>query len=441
MTFILCIFPFFVNAADINWDKTEKELIDLLQSLIRVDTQNPPGNELAACRVLNKFFDRHGISSKIYKVDDHRANLLAKLPGDGSQKPILLVAHTDVVPVDEEEWSVNPFSGKIKDGYLYGRGSIDDKGMLAIEAMTLALIKRAEVPLRRDIILLATAGEEAGGGPGIKWMLERHRSKLDAAFALNEGGRVIFRDGKPLYIALQTEEKQAYNITLSVTGTTGHASVPRLDNAINGMARALERLERHPMQQSLDEVTKVFFQGISRVDTAVSWIDGQVQTTDPLYQALLSNTISPTLVSGGIKSNVHPPVVEVNLNCRLLPTQDVDDFVDSLEVWVAPGPYSFDYRNRNPAPLASLQDGIGYILIEQVCRELYSDIPVLPYLSPGMSDGTSLRYEGIPTYGLLPFPLDENEVWRQHGVDERVSLESLLMGIKLVYRLCELGGL
>ncbi|MBU0520092.1 M20/M25/M40 family metallo-hydrolase [bacterium] len=439
--FLFCFFPILVQAVEPDWNKIEEELIDLLQKLIQVDTQNPPGNELAACRVLDKFFRKNGISSKIYRVDDQRANLLARLKGDGSQKAILLAAHTDVVPANGDKWSVDPFSGEVLDGYIYGRGAIDDKGMLAVHAMTLVLLKRQNVPLRRDVIFLATAGEESGGSPGIKWMLERHRPKLEAAFALNEGGRIIYRNGKPLYIALQTEEKQAYNINLTATGTTGHSSIPRLDNAIVSMAKALERLERRPMQQSLDAVTTAFFQEINRVDTAVVWTDNQVLTTDPLYLAILSNTIAPTIISGGIKSNVHPPSVELNLNCRLLPSQDVDEFVDSLRTWISPGPYSFDYRKRNPAPAPSPQDGLGYILIEQVCNELYPGTPVLPYLSPGMSDGTSLRHEGIPTYGLLPFPLDEEEVWRQHGVDERLSLESLMMGMKLVHRLVKLAGI
>ncbi|MBU1651910.1 M20/M25/M40 family metallo-hydrolase, partial [bacterium] len=271
--FLFCFFPILVQAVEPDWNKIEEELIDLLQKLIQVDTQNPPGNELAACRVLDKFFRKNGISSKIYRVDDQRANLLARLKGDGSQKAILLAAHTDVVPANGDKWSVDPFSGEVLDGYIYGRGAIDDKGMLAVHAMTLVLLKRQNVPLRRDVIFLATAGEESGGSPGIKWMLERHRPKLEAAFALNEGGRIIYRNGKPLYIALQTEEKQAYNINLTATGTTGHSSIPRLDNAIVSMAKALERLERRPMQQSLDAVTTAFFQEINRVDTAVVWTD------------------------------------------------------------------------------------------------------------------------------------------------------------------------
>lgn len=427
-------------APEPDWDRVEPELVKLLQELIRTDTQNPPGNELTACRVLDRFFDHEGISSRIYKVASKRANLLARLHGDGSQKAILLVAHIDVVPVDPAEWGVPAFSGEQRDGYIYGRGAIDDKGMLAVEAMTLALLKRQNVPLRRDVIFLATAGEETGGSMGVGWMLERHFDQLDAAFALNEGGRIILRDDRPLYIGIQTEEKVAYNIRLTALGTTGHSSVPRLDNAIFALAKALNRLERYPAPQVLDPVTRIFFEGIAPLDPNVKLTDGSVETNDPLYLALLTNTISPTLLEAGIKSNVHPPYATVNLNCRLLPSQDVAAFVDTLKSWISPGPFEFDYTPGAPVPPPSPSDGAGFILIEQVCSEMFPGTPVLPYLSPGMSDGSRLRRAGIPTYGLLPFPLDEEQVGRMHGKDERLSVEALMTGLRLVHRLAELAG-
>lgn len=427
-------------SAEPDWDDAQDELVELLQDLTRADTQNPPGSEIAACRILDTFFDREGISCRIYKSAEKRANLLARLPGDGRQKAVLLVAHTDVVPADLREWSVPPFSGELKDGFIYGRGALDDKGMLAVEAMTLALLKRQGPRLRRDIVFLATAGEESGGSVGVGWMLERHRDRLDAAFALNEGGRIIVREGRPLYVAVQTEEKVAYNIKLIARGTTGHAAVPRLDNAVFTMAEALDRLSRYSSRRILDPITRIFFEGVAPLDLAVKLMDGEVETSDPLYLALITNTISPTFIEGGLKSNVHPPRVEVNLNCRLLPGQDVEAFVDTLRAWIGPGPYEFEYSNRSWAPAPSPQDGIGFILIEQVCQDMFPGTPVLPYLSPGMSDATHLRGEGIPTYGLLPFPLDEDEVWRMHGADERVSVEALMTGLKLVYRLAVLAG-
>jgi acetylornithine deacetylase/succinyl-diaminopimelate desuccinylase-like protein len=439
---LLLFFSFPLRAADNepNWETVQRELVSLLQDLIRADTRNPPGNEIRACQILRRFFKREGISSRVYEVDDSRANLLARLKGDGSQQAILLSAHTDVVPVDRENWSAPPFSGEIRDGYIYGRGAVDDKGRLAVNAMTLVLLKKRKVPLRRDIIFLAAAGEETGGAKGVGWMLERHRDKLDAAFALNEGGRIITSDGKPLYIAVETEEKIAYNITLTSRGTTGHASVPRLDNAIYASARALDRLSRYSSPKRLDDVTCAFFRGINGLDPAVQLVNGEVVTEDPLYLAMMTNTISPTFIEGGVKSNVHPPVVTVNLNCRLLPGQDLRDFVSDLEAWIAPGPYEFAVPRPVSVPDPSTQNGLGFLLIEQVCGEMFPDVPVLPYLSPGMSDATRFRREGIPTYGLLPFPLDQDEVKRMHGTDERLSVESLMTGMKLTYRLAELAG-
>jgi len=427
-------------ASQPDWDEAQTELTDLLQRLIRTDTVNPPGNEIAACKVLNAFFDGEGMHSEIYRKAKGRGNLLARLSGDGNQKPILLAAHTDVVPFDREEWSVSPLSGEIRDGYLYGRGALDDKGMLAVEAMAMALLKRQNVSLHRDVILLATADEEAGGESGMGWMLERHRSQLDAAFALNEGGRIVIKNGKPLYIGIQTSEKVAYNITLIARGTSGHASVPRQDNAIFELGRALVNLEALSAQPIFTPVTRTFFESLASFDPNVRWVDGQVATRDPLYLALLTNTISPTIISGGVKSNVLPATAEVNLNCRLLPGQDADDFVKSLRQAIGSGPYEFQYTPRAAPPPPSSTEGAGFILLEQVCRELFPGAPVLPYLSPGMSDATRLRRAGIPTYGLLPFPLDEDDAWRLHGKDERVSVEGLMVGLRLVYRLLALAG-
>ncbi|MFH1861621.1 MAG: M20/M25/M40 family metallo-hydrolase [bacterium] len=426
-----------------DWARSQSELVALLQQLIQTDTQNPPGNELAACRVLQHYFKKHDIECRLFKVGEGRANLLARLPGDGSQKPILLVAHTDVVPVDTTTWTVAPFSGKIQDGFLYGRGALDDKGMLAVEAVTLALLKEREREfgeLRRDVILLATAGEETGGSVGVGWMLERHSEELDAAFALSEGGRISLRNGKPLYVGVQIQEKVAYNIRLVARGTSGHASVSRLDNAIFALARALERLERYPTPIIINPIAEAFFRSVAPLDSRIQWHGGNIWTSDPLYLSLLTNTISPTLLEGGIKSNVLPEYAAVNLNCRLLPEQDVDAFVDSLAVWVAPGPYYLEYKKRSPPPPASPMDGVGFLLIEQVCGQLFPEAPVVPYLSPGMSDGSRLRAAGIPTYGLLPFPLDEGEAARLHAADERISLEALYQGLELIYRLAELAG-
>lgn len=439
-SFLCLLYVGYGATAEPDWAIVQNELIVLLQELIRADTQNPPGNEILACQILQSFFDKEGITSRIYPVEEKRANLLARLHGNGSQKAILLAAHTDVVPVNPEDWTVQPFSGEVIDGYIYGRGALDDKGMLAVEAMTLALLKRQGIPLRRDVLFFATSGEESGGAVGAGWMLERHRDQLDVAFALNEGGRIVAYKGKPLYIAVQTEEKTAYNITLVIHGTTGHSSVPRLDNAIQTSAHILDRIARYSSPFILNPVTTSFFRTISQYDSLVKFNEGEVKTNDPLYRSLLTNTISPTLIQGGMKSNVHPPFVEVNLNCRLLPGQEIADFVEGLRNWIRPGPYDFHYSFRTSSPDPSPQDGIGFILIEQVCREMFPGIPVTPYLSPGMSDATRFRSEGIPTYGLLPFPLEKEENYRMHSGDERLSIEALMTGMKLVFRLMELAG-
>src|SRR5215468_5508383 len=241
----------------------ERELHDLLSELIAVDTSDPPGNEMGAAQVLRAHLEREGIACQIFEPDSGRANLVARLPGNGRKRPLLLLGHIDVVPVQKERWTSEPFRMTEKDGYYYGRGVIDDKGMVAACAMTLILLKRAGAKLDRDIILLAECDEEAGGERGISWMLEHHKDAIDAEFALNEGGRVLLEQGQVRWVGLQNAEKRAVNIQLTAKGSSGHASMPRPDNPLVLLSRAVLAASQKPFPVQLTPETREFFPAVA----------------------------------------------------------------------------------------------------------------------------------------------------------------------------------
>jgi len=322
-----------------DWEGALWDTVAHLQALIRLDTVNPPGDEIRVARYLDDVLRGARIETTLLEPAPRRGAVVGRIAGTGTREPVLLMAHMDVVPVEREKWTTNPFGGEILDGYLYGRGAIDDKGMLAANLQAMLLARRfadaTSTQPDRDIVFLATSDEEAGGAFGIDWILENHRELVRAGIALNEGGRIRVVDGRPLYCAIQCAEKVPYNVVLKATGTGGHASVPHRGNAIARLARALARIEAHQEPVTLDDVSRGFFGGLARVwpDPEVATAMGDVASNDPQRRAagarvlsalppldaVLRNGISPTLISGGIRSNVIPTEAQATLNVRLLP--------------------------------------------------------------------------------------------------------------------------
>jgi acetylornithine deacetylase/succinyl-diaminopimelate desuccinylase-like protein len=431
--------------------------LEHLQALIRIDSSNPPGNELAVARYLDDVLRAEGIETWLDEPAPGRGSLIARIAGDGSERPILLMAHMDVVGVEAQKWSVPPFGGEVRDGYVYGRGAIDDKGMLACLLHAMVLVRRAvaaggPVP-SRDVVLLATADEEAGGIFGIDWVMANRRSLVEAEFALNEGGRVRVVDGVPLYAAVQCAEKVPHNVIVRATGSGGHASVPHPGNAIARLAAALARIGTHVEPLQLSEVTRGFVQALSTVwpDASQRSAMADLASGDPAREqrgeaslravpamdAILRNGISPTLVSGGTRANVIPTEAEATLNIRTLPGERIDDLVDRLRALVDDDAVTFRVKSSGddapPSPVHSPM----YRAIADSVRELAPQVLTVPYLSTGATDSAVLRLAGIPCYGLLPFPLTQDDEDRMHGHDERVSLESLDFGARLVHRIVE----
>jgi acetylornithine deacetylase/succinyl-diaminopimelate desuccinylase-like protein len=364
-----------------------------------------------------------------------------------------MLAHMDVVGVEADKWSCDPFGGIVRDGYLYGRGAIDDKGMLAANIMAMLQIQRTIVgggkTLERDVVLVATSDEEAGGAAGIKWLVDNHRDLFDAEFAINEGGRTRIVAGNKRYLAIQTAEKISHMVTLTARGPAGHAAIPLEGNAIFRLARALEKVSHYQEPVTLTDTTRRFFGDLSRVwsdaqerEAMVALVsaDADAQTRGasvlsriPVFNAVIRNGISPTSLVSGVRGNVIPAEASAVLNVRTIPGFAIEDVVKRLQAAVNDDAIEITISTHGAEAPASDPSSEMFRAIESSARELDPEIAVVPYLSTGGTDSAQLRRIGINSYGILPFPMAQDDEERMHGHDERIPVASLHFGTRLIF--------
>ena len=435
-----------------DWESVREETISRLQTIIRFDTTNPPGNELPLALYLEAALREEGIETTLLKPVKNRAVLVGRIRGNGKKRPVILLAHMDVVGVEREGWSVDPFAGEIRDGYLYGRGAIDDKGMLAANMMTMLLLRRTlseTETLSRDVVFLATPDEEAGGEWGMGWLVKHHPEVLDAEFALNEGGRTRIIEGGQRYLAVQSAEKVSHVVAVTAHGSAGHAAIPLPDNAIFRLARALESLSRYAEPVMLTEITRKFFGQLAEIwpkdperaamtdlvsgDPKRAEAGANVLSRIPVFNAVLRNGISPTVLEGGKQFNVIPASASAVLNIRTLPAHSIDKVVKRLRAIVLEPGVTIEITHRGEEAPASDPGSEMFAAIAEAAHELDPKIAVVPYLSTGVTDSARLRRLGVKAYGVLPFPMVQSDEERMHGNDERVPLESLHFGTRLIY--------
>lgn len=441
------------NSLAIDWTAIEEQTVSELQSLIRFNTTNPPGNELPLAEHLAKVFEAAGITTRMLVPVTGRAQIIARLHGNGSKRPVLLLSHMDVVAVEPDKWSCDPFGGSVRDGYLYGRGAIDDKGMLAANLIAMLTLKRhvvdAGIPLTRDVIFVSTADEEAGGAAGMKWLVEKHRDLLDAEFAINEGGRTRVIEGGKRYLAIQTAEKISHMVTVTAKGPAGHAAIPLEGNAIFRLGRALARLADYREPVTLTETTRRFFGLLSKMwpaenersamadlvssDPERCERGAEVLAEIPVLNAVMRNGISPTKVTGGVAGNVIPAEASAVLNVRTIPGYKVEDVIERMCACVDDPGITFTLAGHTEAAPVSDPDSDMFNAIADSARELDPSMTVVPYLSTGGTDSAHLRRLGIDSYGILPFPMEQDDEERMHGHDERIPLASLHFGTRLIF--------
>ncbi len=429
------------------------ETIALLQSLIRFDTTNPPGNELPLAEFITSLLRGEGVDTTLLVPSPNRAAVVARLRGNGRKRPVILLSHMDVVGVEREMWSSDPFEGVIRDGYLYGRGAIDDKGMLAANVMTMLLLQRRiarlDLELQRDVIFVTTSDEETGGRDGMQWLVTNHRDLLDAEFAINEGGRTRIIEGGRRYLAIQTAEKIPHQVTVTARGPAGHAAIPLGGNAIFALARALANIGRYREPVTLIDATRRFFGELAVVwpvseereamadlvadDPSSAARAAEILARTPVFDAVMRNGISPTRLFGGIAGNVIPAEAGAVLNIRTVPGQMIGDVVHRLEECVDDPAIEITVTSQGAEAPASDADSPMFRAIEQAARNLDPEMTVVPYLSTGGTDSAHLRRIGIQSYGVLPFPMMQSDEERMHGHDERVPVKSLHFGTRLIY--------
>lgn len=434
-------------ATDAEWQSLTGETARLLSAYLRINTTNPPGNEIAAARWLAAVLRRDGIESQIFEPRPGKANLVARLKGDGSARPLILLNHMDVVLASQDHWQVDPFAGVIRDGFVWGRGALDMKGEAIVHLMTFLALKRAGIPLKRDVVFLATSDEEVGVGVGAGWIVREHPELVrDAEFLLTEGGTIRGAGaggGQVEYYGIGTTEKAPFWLDVTSRGTPGHGSRPVADNPVHRLVRALARLEAYrtplvvtPVVQRYfrelaptqsDPIRRRWFSDISAAlnDSAAA----RVLTSDPTYNALLRNTIVITGLKGSDKTNVIPPVATAAVDVRLLPGQDAAAFLAELGRVIADSAVVLTPQGPNWTSTESPADGELVAAVSAAARTRHPSTIVTPAMLVGFTDSHHFRRLGIASYGVSPFPLTASESRGIHGNDERVSLDALRFGL------------
>jgi acetylornithine deacetylase/succinyl-diaminopimelate desuccinylase-like protein len=424
-----------------------------LIDLVKINTTNPPGNEQQAAKYIASVLTKEGITAEVLDLTPGRSAVVARLRNSAVPDPskaLLLVAHMDVVGVDRSKWTVDPFGGVIKDGYLYGRGVVDDKGMLAANLAAFIALKRGNVHLNRDVIFLGTADEEQFGDASLKILIAKYWDKIAAGFAVNEGGLVVMKGGKVQYVGLQVAEKVSVNIAVTAKGKGGHASTPTKDNPVVHLAAAVDKIGNYTAPVRLTSIVRRYFEGLSGIedgDTA-KWMR-VIDTPDrgehaqrvlsdmnPIWNSMMRDTIAPTVLQAGIRPNVIPSEAKAVLNVRLLPEDTIDVLLNNLNKLVNDPSVKLEVMPDSglAAPNSSIETEF-YGLLTKVCAKEFGGAPVLPFLSPGATDSAQLRLHNVQAYGLWPFPMSEEDLSRVHGEDERLPLASFAKGVDLMTRI------
>ena len=426
-----------------------------LADLIKINTSNPPGNEQLAALYVAGVLQKEGLKPEMLDVAPGRSAVVARLRSAALANPskaLLLVAHLDVVPVDKSRWTVDPFGGVIKDGYLYGRGAIDDKGMLAANLAAFITLKRTNAHLNRDVIFLATADEEQSGDASIRTLIAKYWDKFAAGFAINEGGNVFVKNGKVEYIGVQADEKVAYNIAVIARGTSGHASQPTRDNPVVHLAAAVGKIGNYSAPVRFTSIVRRYFEGLAALedDDIGKWMRS-METSDrgehaqrvisdasPLWNAMLRDTVAPTMLSAGVATNVIPAEARANLNVRLLPGDSISAVVNDLNKLVNDPLVKLEVQPNAglAAPSSSLESEF-YGVISKVVSQEFGGAPALPFQSTWLTDSAQLRLHQVQALGLVPFPLTQDDLKRMHGDDERIPLAAFSKGVDVLTKIVE----
>lgn len=422
--------------------------VDIYKELVEINTVSATGDTGQAADAMAARLHAAGFSGtdvQVFKPALRKGNLVARLRGSGARKPILLLAHLDVVPANREDWSLDPFKFTEKDGYFYGRGTSDDKAMAAALVADLIRYKKEGYKPNRDIIVALTADEEIGGGWGVQWLVKNRMSLIDAEFALNEGGGVVLRNGKPFRVNVQTAEKVAVNYKLEVTNKGGHSSLPTADNAIYRLAEGLTRLAKFSFPVNLNPTALAALESIAEIESPRTAADIRSVLSDhpdpaalvrlsanAAYNAQLHTTCVATVLEGGHAANALPQAARATINCRIVPGESTEDVRAALVRALSDDQISVAHIPERAEATPSERNDELWSAIERTAAEFWPGAPVVSVMMPGASDGRILRSAGIPTYGHTGLASGES---RAHGKDERVAAKSFFDSAEYLFRL------
>ncbi len=462
----------------VSWEQGGKQAVHLLQKMIRTDTTNlagkGPTNETRLLRWVKEVLSDHGIESRIFESAPGRGNLVARYRSGGSRKAMMIMAHVDVVNADPRMWETDPLSGEIRDGFLWGRVAIDDKGMAAVGVQVMCLLGKIRPRLDRDVILMLNADEESGGKFGVGYMWDQHPDLLDCAFVLNEGGRIsLGSDGRVARVSLQCSEKVYNDIRLWMPGRSGHSSVPVLPNAIFRLSEALGRLKDFQLPVRITPTTAEHFRSVSvfpenhpfrEVMAKVGEGDlesaRRLSSLRPVFNAVLRTTFVPTEIRGGIRVNVLPPSAEVNLNIRLLPGDNLREVMSLLARQAGLGEVPVMTAKEFDAQAPASLKGPVFIVdtqevdapdspwdhevvraVKRLVKKTAPEAAVVPVMLTGATDSRFFREKGVPSYGIHPCPTGMAELRTIHNHNERIRVSSIVWGLQWLYELVlELGN-
>lgn len=434
------------------WDQITGEATDLLSQYIRLNTTNPPGNELDAAELLKKKFSADGIPSMVYQPAPGRGVIAARLRGTGKyRKSLVLLSHMDVVPAEAKDWQVDPFSGTVKNGEIWGRGALDDKGPGVVELMAILAIKRSGVLLDRDILFLATGDEETGGKLGAGWVVDHQRNLVaDAGYLLNEGGEVrVEADGHKFYEVSITEKSPLW-IRLTATGPGGHASTPPEQTAVTRLVRALNKLASYQPPIKIEPLVEREFRrrgtlnhrgGASR-DLRKALKDSAFAKqflSVPAQAAMVRDTVTPTVLRASEKINVIASSADAEIDCRLLPGEDASSFLETIRELIGDDNVKIEvilnFPSESSPEKSSLMDAI-----EALAARHDGKAPVIPTMLTGFTDSHYFRRLGLVAYGFVPLEVTQDQARTVHGANERVSIDNLRRAIERMTSLLRIMG-
>jgi acetylornithine deacetylase/succinyl-diaminopimelate desuccinylase-like protein len=448
LALLLVSFPSLASAQD--WTALEPEILKHFQAIVRMDSSGPPDYESKVAAYVKSTLDAAGIETKVFAKDPKRPNVVARIRGNGSKKPILFMGHTDTVGVQPDKWTYPPFSATRANGYIYGRGVTDDKYNVAAGITMMLLLKRQNVKLDRDIIFLAESGEEGQVEWGIQYMVENHWKEIEAEFCFAEGGGGTRKNGKGRSLSVATTEKFPAGVVLYAKGTAGHGSVPLADNAIGRLSRAVGRVYEWQPPMRLNDTTRAFLERLSTISTPeqkarynalfdsakTKEIQEYLRVNEPTINSMLRTSVSPNIIEGGFRSNVIPSSAKATLDIRALPDENMEAFRNELKRVIADDSIEIQPRPEyRPKAAPSPLDTEAFRAIEAVQKKVYPELITIPAMLTGATDMSFLRSKGVPSYGIGPL-VDAEDIERgfgPHSDQERLLETELYRYVRFVY--------